>query len=98
MLFVFFRPSKTEIGKYHFKKYSKKLRKDIGCRIQLPLKLCFAITVHKAQGMTLKRVSIDCRHMFQYEQLVVAISRATKKKGLQILNFSKNLVVNPQTF
>ena len=57
--------------------------------MQFPLRLSFALTVHKAQGLTLERVSVA---MHQYGQIAVALSRATTKKGLQVKNFSKTLL------
>ncbi|KAJ8313158.1 hypothetical protein KUTeg_009289 [Tegillarca granosa] len=80
---VCFFPSikrKVEIGMHYFKKYSVEMKKDIGCRKQLPLSLAFAFTVHKSQGMTIDRISIDCSNMFQYGQLAVAVSRARNKR------------------
>ncbi|CAC5403193.1 PIF1 [Mytilus coruscus] len=64
---------------------------------QFPLKFAYASTIHKAQGMTLDRVSLDCKKMLQYGQLAVGLSRARLKKGLQVLNFSKLLLKPPRT-
>jgi hypothetical protein len=63
--------------------------------MQFPLRLSFALTVHKAQGLTLERVSVDCRSMHQYGQIAVTLSKATAKKGLQVKNFSKTLLRKP---
>ena len=94
---VFFPTLKREVNvqKFSFTKYSAKLKRDVGCRMQFPLKLAYASTIHKAQGMTLDRVSLDCKKMFQYGQLAVGLSRARLKKGLQVLNFSKLLLKPP---
>ncbi|KAJ8321044.1 hypothetical protein KUTeg_002631 [Tegillarca granosa] len=86
---VCFFPSikrKVENGMHYFKKYSVEMKKDIGCRKQLPLSLAFAFTVHKSQGMTIDRISIDCSNMFQYGQLAVAVSRARNKRDMEELN------------
>ena len=57
-----------------------------GSRIQFTFNLAFALTVHKAQGMTLDLVQIDCRHMSNPGQIGVALGRACSKKGLRIMN------------
>ncbi|XP_069110320.1 ATP-dependent DNA helicase PIF7-like [Argopecten irradians] len=80
---------------YNFTKYDPILKVDIGSRKQLPLTLGYALTVHKAQGVTVDRVVIECKNMFQYGQLTVAVSRVTKKKGLQLKNFSESLLKIP---
>ena len=49
---------------------------------QLPLKLGWALTVHRAQGMTLSRVEIHIDGAFACGQAYVALSRATGTKGL----------------
>ena len=85
----------VSIMPYAFKKYDPYLKKDKGCRTQLPLKLGYAATIHKCQGMSLARVDVDCRGIFQYGQLVVAVSRATTKKGLRIQNFKKEYIQQP---
>ncbi|CAC5357486.1 PIF1 [Mytilus coruscus] len=68
---------------------------DVACRTQYPIRLAFALTVHKAQGLTVDRISIDCTQMYQFGQIAVAISRCTTKKGLHITNFNKRLLRNP---
>lgn len=57
-------------------------------REQIPLKLAFALTVHRAQGQTIKRVIIDCTGFFRPGQVGVAVGRAVNKEGLQIINYS----------
>ena len=93
-VFIFFQSiDKTvKISPYQFSVYSCEKGKDIASRLQFPLKLAFAITTHKAQGLTLKRIEIDCRQMNNPGQIGVAIGRACEVKGLRVLNFSKHLV------
>ncbi|EEB96457.1 hypothetical protein MPER_04407, partial [Moniliophthora perniciosa FA553] len=57
-------------------------------RMQVPLILAWAMSVHKSQGQTLSRVKIDLRRIFEKGQTYVAISRATSMESLEILNFS----------
>ena len=80
------------VVKYPFTVYSASQRKEIAKRKQVPLRLGFALTVHRAQGLTLDRVEIDCRHMWNPGQIGVAVGRAKEKKGLRVLNFRPKLV------
>lgn len=56
-------------------------------RQQLPLRLAWAMTVHKSQGSTLDLVLCDLRGCFTSGQSYVALSRARDMKGLEIRNF-----------
>ncbi|CAC5396937.1 PIF1 [Mytilus coruscus] len=60
-------------------------------RVQLPLKVGFAITIHKAQGMTIENLVVDCNNSIQPGQLGVAIGRAVSIQGLRVINFRKSL-------
>jgi len=53
-------------------------------RKQLPLKLGWALTVHKSQGMTLSRAEVQLDDAFSYGQVYVALSRLTTYSGLWI--------------
>jgi len=57
-------------------------------RVAVPLKLAWAITVHKSQGMTLDYVIADVGGVFTEAQTYVALSRASDEKGLELRNFS----------
>mgnify|MGYP000727874137 CR=1 FL=1 len=59
---------------------------------QFPVKLGYAITTHRSQGMSLDYVQIDFLKFFADGQAYVALSRARSYEGLRCLNFNKNVV------
>lgn len=63
------------------------------CRTQLPLTPAWALSIHKAQGMTLEKVRVDVSRAFADGQVYVALSRATSLRGLQILGGARGLEV-----
>jgi len=54
-------------------------------RYQLPLKLCWSLTVHKSQGATLTHVRVNLGGVFQPGHVYTALSRVTSTAGLQIV-------------
>ena len=55
-------------------------------RRQLPIRLCFAMTINKSQGQTLHTVGVDLRTpVFTHGQLYVALSRVTDVGRLKVL-------------
>lgn len=59
-------------------------------RTQIPLMAAWAMTVHKAQGMTLSRVIVDLKHAFEPGHEYVALSRAETLGGLKVEGLSRD--------
>ncbi len=65
--------------------------------MQIPLRLAWAITVHKSQGMSLDLTEIDLSKSFEYGMGYVALSRVRTLEGLSLVGFNQNaLQVDPQ--
>ncbi len=72
--------------KYTFNETEKKIEEhEIGTYTQYPLRLAWAITVHKSQGLTFKNVKIDFTGgVFAAGQTYVALSRCTSLEGISL--------------
>ncbi|KAL3076362.1 hypothetical protein niasHS_011781 [Heterodera schachtii] len=55
-------------------------------RLQFPVRLCFAMTINKAQGQTLQRMALvlNGRQCFSHGQVYVAMSRVTQMDGIRV--------------
>lgn len=64
---------------------------------QIPLRLAWAITVHKSQGMSMDSAIMDLSSVFEYGQGYVALSRVRRMSGLYLLGFNDmSLKVHPE--
>ena len=79
-------PVSWEKIKYRYDEESKKIEAQVtGTFKQFPLKLAWAVTIHKAQGQTFDRVRIDLGHgAFAHGQVYVALSRCRTLKGITL--------------
>jgi GTPase SAR1 family protein len=69
--------------KYALNEQSKEIEEQIiGSFIQYPLKLAWAITIHKSQGLTFEKAIIDANASFAHGQVYVALSRCKSFEGM----------------
>lgn len=93
-----------ENNRYTLNRSDGKLEQEmLGTFEQYPLRLAWAITIHKSQGLTFDKVMIDAGQSFTSGQVYVALSRCTSIDGIVLLSkiqpsviFSNEHVVNGQ--
>jgi hypothetical protein len=69
--------------KYTLNEQTKEVTENIiGTFVQFPLKLAWAITIHKSQGLTFERAIIDAQAAFAHGQVYVALSRCKSFGGI----------------
>lgn len=87
-------PIEVKRNKWTYMDYEVTTTKDGGTKLttiergafeQYPVRLAWAITIHKSQGQTYDRVNVDISSIFAEGQLYVALSRCRTLKGMRII-------------
>ena len=85
--------------KYTIDKQTSEIKEELeGSFSQVPLKLAWAITIHKSQGLTFERAIVDAEASFAHGQVYVALSRCKTLEGLVLKSpVADHSIVTDQT-
>ncbi|PHR71935.1 MAG: helicase [Lutibacter sp.] len=75
---------------------TKEIKEEIaGSFAQIPLRLAWAITIHKSQGLTFEKAIIDAEASFAHGQTYVALSRCKSLEGIVLkTKITSNAIIN----
>ncbi|WP_233861105.1 helix-turn-helix domain-containing protein [Tenacibaculum piscium] len=84
---------------YSIDEETKEIKEDVtGSFTQIPLRLAWAITIHKSQGLTFDKAIIDAEASFAHGQTYVALSRCTSLEGIVLkTKIGNNSIINDRT-
>ena len=86
-------------AKYTLNEKTKEIEETVeGKFMQYPLRLAWAITIHKSQGLTFEHAIIDASHSFTHGQTYVALSRCKTLEGMVLSQpLSRGVIISSQT-
>lgn len=92
-------PLTWENTRYTLDRNTKMIKEETtGSFTQYPLKLAWAITIHKSQGLTFDRAIIDAQAAFTHGQVYVALSRCRTFEGLVLSSkINTNSIITDRT-
>ncbi len=80
-------PATWEQLEFHIDKKHKIIHTEVTATYtQIPLKLAWAVSIHKGQGLTFDEVCIDAEHSFTFGQVYVALSRCRTLNGIHLIS------------
>lgn len=90
---------KWENNEYTINQETKDIEeKEVGSFTQIPLRLAWAVTIHKSQGLTFDKLIVDAGQAFAHGQVYVALSRCTSLEGLVLkTRIPQNALVNDRS-
>uniref|UniRef100_A0A8C4HPS9 ATP-dependent DNA helicase n=1 Tax=Dicentrarchus labrax TaxID=13489 RepID=A0A8C4HPS9_DICLA len=81
----------------YIERTEENMTKKGAVRRQFPMKLAFACTAHKVQGMTMESAVVSLKRVFESGMSYVALSRTTSLQGLHITDFDeKKIYADPE--
>ena len=92
-------PMEWENAKYVLNENTKEIETEVqGTFCQYPLRLAWAITIHKSQGLTFERAIIDANLSFASGQVYVALSRCKTLEGLVLASpiYERSVINDPR--
>ena len=91
-------PEEWENINYAVNPETKAITEDkIGSFTQIPLRLAWAITIHKSQGLTFEKAIVDAQGAFAHGQTYVALSRCKSLEGLVLKSkIDSSQIINDQ--